>query len=309
VPLALLGGDRQADAEGERAPASRLTRERDRASHHRDELGGNGETEPGAPVVAGGRAVRLIERVEDEELFALGHADARVAHGEANDRARFVARDEVCPDEDLSLVREFHGVAHEVDHDLLQALRIADQRGGHVGRDAQDEPDALRVRAVREAPQRRAQAAAGLELDRLELQLACLDLGEIEDVVDDAEELVSGRLRGLDVVALLGGERGVAQEIGHSDDAVDRGPDLVAHPRQEVRFGAGGGLREIALGAQLRGAQLEGNLLRSLEHPRRREVRSGPLVTSGDHRLDGVPRLGELQEEPCDLARAHDAAR
>ena len=74
--------------------------------------------------------------------------------------------------------------------------------------------------------------------DGLELELPGLDLGEIEDVVDDRRAATRPTLRSVSsVLALLGGQLGVEQQLGHADDAVHRRPDLVAHVRQELALG------------------------------------------------------------------------
>ena len=62
------------------------------------------------------------------------------------------------------------------------------------------------------------------------------DLGEVEDVVDDAQECVAAAADGLGELALFGVEGGVQQQPGHPDHGVHRGADLVAHRGQERRF-------------------------------------------------------------------------
>ena len=57
------------------------------------------------------------------------------------------------------------------------------------------------------------------------------------------QQRVRGLLDHVEVLALLGGEVRVERERGHADDAVHRGPNLVAHVRQEFTLGAAGGLR------------------------------------------------------------------
>jgi hypothetical protein len=88
----------------------------------------------------------------------------------------------------------------------------------------------------------------------LELHLAGLDFGEIEDVVDDGEEGFAGGADGVDEVALLAGERGLHEEAGHADDAVHGRADFVRHGGEELALGAGGfvglvlGAAELGLG-------------------------------------------------------------
>ena len=75
------------------------------------------------------------------------------------------------------------------------------------------------------------------EIDRFQVQLAGLDLGEIQNVVDDAEQGVGRDFDDLQVFALLGRQFGVQRQFRHADDAVHRGADFVAHVGQEFALG------------------------------------------------------------------------
>ena len=82
---------------------------------------------------------------------------------------------------------------------------------------------------------------------RIELDLAGLDLREVEDVVDDRQErrprsltcCSRRRCSGAEIVT-------VEEEIGEAEDRVQRRADLVAHGGEEVRLGLARllGLRE-----------------------------------------------------------------
>ena len=65
----------------------------------------------------------------------------------------------------------------------------------------------------------------------LELEPAGLDLGEVEDVVDDRQQRLAERGSRLRVLALLGVEVGLEQQLGHADHAVHRRADLVVRVR------------------------------------------------------------------------------
>ena len=98
------------------------------------------------------------------------------------------------------------GVADQVDEDLAQPAGVADQRVGHVAATSTGQLQALLLR-----PQRRAFAVsrgvAQVEVDRVEVELARLDLGEVEDVVDHRQERVGRRVHHLEIFALLGRQR------------------------------------------------------------------------------------------------------
>ena len=63
-----------------------------------------------------------------------------------------------------------------------------------------------------------------------------LDLGMIEDVVEDIEQRGTGRLHLCDVSALRGVVTDLAGEFGIADDGVHRCADLMAHVRQKGRL-------------------------------------------------------------------------
>ena len=121
------------------------------------------------------------------------------------------------------------------------------------------ELEALLVSPQRHRVRRVADGIARVEVDRVELELARLDPGEVQDVVDDGQQRVGRRFDDPQMLALFGRELGVQHEIGHPDDAVHRRPDLVTHVRQELALGPVRGL-----GGVLRRSQLGLRLLRSV---------------------------------------------
>src|SRR4030095_16366470 len=93
--------------------------------------------------------------------------------------------------------------------------------------------EALLLRSKRKRLEYRRYEITYRKRDRFEVQLSLLDLGEVEDIVDDAQERVGRALTHREIFALLGADRSVQQELRHSDDAVHRRADLVAHVGQE----------------------------------------------------------------------------
>jgi hypothetical protein len=97
-------------------------------------------------------------------------------------------------------------------------------------------------------PRRQQLGGALDELDRVERLVVerhppGLDLGHVEDLVDDRQQRPRRGVRGLGIALLLGAEAGLEQQPGHADDAVHRRADLVAHGGQELGLGAVGILR------------------------------------------------------------------
>ena len=191
-------------------------------------------------MLAGRGRVGLHERLEEFRRLLRRHADAGVAHGELELHlfARAFEQFDVQPD--LAALGELDGVVDEVRQDLAEAERVAQQMLGNLRRDVGEELQALVVRLLRGERRDRADHFVEPEVRRLDLQLARLDLREIEDVIDDAEQRRAGVVDLAHVVALLGIERRLQREVREADDGVHRRANLVAHVREEIRLRLGG---------------------------------------------------------------------
>ena len=88
----------------------------------------------------------------------------------------------------------------------------------------------------------------------LELEPPGLDLGEVEHVVDDAQERLRAVAHGRDGAALRGVEPLAVEHFHHAEHAVHRRADLVAHGGKEGRLRLVGGFRlgAVALGRRQR---------------------------------------------------------
>ena len=95
------------------------------------------------------------------------------------------------------------------------------------------ELEPLVVRLLRGQRRDGADDLVELEVGGFEVELAGLDLGEVEDVVDDRQQRRAGVVDLADVVALLGRELRLEGEVREADDGVHRRADLVAHVREE----------------------------------------------------------------------------
>ena len=143
------------------------------------------------------------------------------------------------------LLGELDGVADEVEQDLPQPARVADQGVGHLRLDLAGQLQPLPVGAEGQRPEGLPQDVPQGEVGAVELELAGLDLGEVEQVVDHLQQ---GLRRGLDdrqVLALLARQRRVEGELGHAEDGVHGGADLVADVGQELILGPARRLRRV----------------------------------------------------------------
>src|SRR6185437_3042339 len=214
---ALLGqprADRTVRASGFRVLIRRQVEGEDRAAPERGthgdvaaeqvrDLPADGKAESGAAVLAADRAVRLLEGLEDDAQLLLGDADPGVRDGERDRSLRRggraglaldhgAERDGVLhgdPQFDRALLGELHRVGQQVAQDLLEPLLV----GVQFRRDLRIEPD-VEVKALLHGER----AEGGLDIldqgaDRyrrgLYVHPARLDLGQVQDVADQAEQV------------------------------------------------------------------------------------------------------------------------
>ena len=254
LPVALrLFAENGGEPEGRSLPLDAF--DADFAAHGFDQALGNGQPQPGAAEAARGRSVHLLEGAEQQADLVGGNADARVPHLNADFYPVFAFRFKPDLNDDFAPGRELDGVAAQVDQDLAQAPGIALQERVHFGIDAADEFEVLFVGAHGQQFRRVLDRRPQVEIDGLQFQLAGLDLGKIEDVVDDAQQGFAARTHRLGVTALFRGQVGAQEQSDHADDAVHRRADLMAHVGQELAFGDVG---RLGLDGQLVGPLVGG---------------------------------------------------
>ena len=142
----------------------------------------------------------------------------------------------------MALLSRFH-------QHLPQPGRIPLDPGGQPGVGREGELDALVVGDDLEDAADLPEEAHQLEGDALDVDLARFQLGEVEDVVQHAQQRASGRQGGVDQILLLAVQLGLVEDLVHPEHPVHRGADLVAHHGQEARAHLQGGA-----GLDLRGA-------------------------------------------------------
>jgi hypothetical protein len=134
-------------------------------------------------------------------------------------------------------VGELAGVGEQVAQDLLQALLVGDD-GGRQRLVAGDEE----IEAVLLGHGAEGALDVVAEVDErdgaaVELHLAGLDLGEVEDVVDEGQKVVAGgvdRLGELDLLRLEVALAVVGEHAREDEQRVERRAQLVAHVGQEL---------------------------------------------------------------------------
>ena len=182
-------------------------------------------------------SVGLLERLEDRLLLVAGDAHATVADEVVQIHVVRRQGSLLDLDENLAALRELDRVAHKVDEHLPQAARIADGHIRHVRQHVTDQFEFLLLCAQRERFQQLGEVIADRERNLFQLELPHLDLREVENVVEDAQQRVRRALHHRQILALFEREARVERELGHADDAVERRADLVAHVGQELALG------------------------------------------------------------------------
>ena len=247
------GRDRRRPPEGqfepEGAALARLALGADLATHQVHQALADGQAQPGAAEPAGDVAVGLGEGGEEAGQDLRGHADPRVADREAQAQALGTDLPGLDPDLDRAMVGELDGVADEVEEDLFQALGVAPQAPRQIGADDPQRealgPGRDPQQALELGQQRRQVEGTVLDLDP-----PGLDLGQVEDVVEEAQQGTTGAADLPYHQALIGGQAGPLQHLGETQHGVHGGADLVAHVGQEGALGLTGGLSGGLGGAQ-----------------------------------------------------------
>ena len=231
---------REGDLDPEGAAASGLAGDADAAVHPLDDLLGDGQPEAGAAVVparssprpartAGTGGARPVRR----------HADARVRDLDAHGRGVRPGRDRGDAARRRCRGGELDRVAQQVDDDLAQPRRVAAEAAVEAGLDDRREVDAGGRGLDREQLHGVLDDEPQVEIERLERDALRLDPGEVEDVVDDAEQGVGGGADGVAVLALLAVERRLRHQLRHADDAVHRRPESRGSSRRGRRPSGG----------------------------------------------------------------------
>ncbi len=212
----------------------------DASPHQLDQIFGNGQSEAGAAVFARGRGIGLVERLE-QALALLGrHADTGVLHPKMQFHIVFGLGDGFNTQHDLALLGELDRVIAQVDQNLAQPQRVAQQRHGHVGCGLKDQLQTLVFSFHAEQVGKIVHHVFELERDFFHEHLAGLDFGKIKDVVDDAQQVAAGPVHFFNVVALFVIQLGLQRQMAHADDGVHRGAYFMAHVGQKLRLHAGG---------------------------------------------------------------------
>ncbi len=245
-------GERQ--GQRERAALADFALDGEIAAEEAREVSRDGEPEPGAAELPVRRAVGLLKRGEDGLVVRLIDTDSGVVDEKSHAVVGALHRET-----HLAALGEFEGVRQQVLQDLLYPRGVGVDRPGAVG-DVRDEDDGFLLGNRLEHARHGFDEVRQAHRCRVNVDLARFDLRQIQDVVDQREQIVPGRVDRVRELHLLLGEVPalvVAEELRQDERAVQGRPELVRHVREELRL--------VSVGlAELVGLVLE-IALRSLE--------------------------------------------
>ena len=204
-------------------------------------MAGQRQTQAGATKLPAGAVVGLGKGVEQQRLLCRRDADAGITHLKAHQHPAGGLLQLLGTQAHPAAVGELDRVGQEVEQGLRQARGVTAQALRQVvGIQHQ-------FQAFLACPLGHHRAATRQQrIDRkhgvLQRQLAGLDLGQVEDVADELQQVLGGSGEFVDAVTRQAVMAVAAHQVGQADDGVHRGADLVAHVGQKGALGAAGGL-------------------------------------------------------------------
>ena len=243
-----VGGARIFDrqVERERAADAGGRAQMDLAAQQIGELATDRQAEAGAAVLAAGRGVGLLERLEDDLLLLQQDADAGIGDFEGDHGRRLVehrmlgapaaerGRD---VEPHAAVLGELEGVRQQVLEHLLQALGIGDDAAPEMRIDLHIEGKGPPLGVVTEWPCRRIDQIAEIDLFRFNRNGSGFDLRQVQNVADEIEQVGACAMNGAGKFGLFGGQIAVRifrKLLTENENAVQWRAQLVAHIGQEL---------------------------------------------------------------------------
>ena len=250
--------DAGAQREVKARPRARLGAQADLSAHHFNQLFRDREPEAGAAILSRRRAVSLGKRLEQRLCFFGGDADPRIGH---QDFQRAASRFDLRTDfvyaldlhNDFAMLGKLDGVAYQIVQYLTQPAGVTVNARWNVGMNVARKFQPLVVGTLGHDLRHILHDVVQIERDAFQFQLPGLDLGKVQDVIDDPEQRFARTMDRLGEASRLLPEFGVEQELGHAEDAVHRCSNFVAHVRQKLAFQFAGLFRTNLLAHELLG--------------------------------------------------------
>src|SRR5258706_4190038 len=199
-----------------------------------------------AAIISAGAAIGLLEGLEDDLLFLGRDANAGVGDGECDDGAGCVERLPIAApsllndreaEGDAAFLCKLEGVGQQVAQDLLKALRVGENASGQIGIEFQGEVKILGLGHVAERALDVFVQFTEAQFRDIHRHRARFDLGQVQDVIDEVEQVVAGGMNRLAEFDLFGRQipLGIESHLLRQDQqAVEGGAQFVRHVGEEL---------------------------------------------------------------------------
>ena len=179
----------------------------------------------------------MRERHEQALLLFIREANTSVTHSETEYRVAFTFVRKFNGKHDLAALREFDGIATQIGQNLSQPQWVTCEHRWDIGFHLEEQFKLFVFRPKTYDVGQLLQDILQSEIHGFQFKLASFDLGEIKDVIDDAQQPFSRPMDLLNVVSLLGCEVSLQRQIRHANDRVHWCSDFMAHIGQEITLG------------------------------------------------------------------------
>ena len=214
----------------------------DASIHHLHQPLCDGQPQTGAAKFACRRGVGLGEGLKQLGHHRFAHANTVVGDGKLHAGHPVRARHGLHMQHDPShaLGDEFDRIAQQVEQDLAQAGGVRVNPGGQRGVDKQRDLRLLGPGHVQHQLRHAFHCIAQVGGDAFHFQLAGLDFGQIQNVVEDAQQGQRRVVDGVEHAPLRGIQLGLLEDVDHAHHAIHGRANLMAHVGQKFRFAAVG---------------------------------------------------------------------
>jgi len=210
------------------------------ALHQLDQAAADRQAQPGPAEAAGRAGIGLGEGLK--ELLLRRRVDADAVVGDLEGEPQRLRLLDAHPAGDAAAAagvsaRELDRIAQQVVQHLADAGAVGQHLRGNLGRDEHVQGAAAALRQRQQGCAQPFDQTGDADRGALDLDPAGLDLGEIEDVVNQREQGRAGVAHDPHLRALVFGQSPLFQDLEHAEHAVHRRADLVAHGGEEGRLG------------------------------------------------------------------------
>ena len=252
----------------------------DVAAHQFDQAARNRQAQPRAPVAPAGHQVMHLGVRRKQSTQVVGrHADTGVANFETK---LIVTAAKADGQGDAADRRELDRIGQQVAQHLGHAKRVAHHHLGQIRMGLGFQCQAFLIRPGVEQRELLGHQTAERKRVWLQLQLASLALGQIEQVVEHLGQLLPSAGEHRHMPLLCGIEPACGQQLGRAQQGVERRAQLMAHLGQKVAFGARQGLG------------LDARLLQTKAFALREAARPPPQAAA--HHAQGGQRPGQVAQ-------------